>query len=408
MKISEPPQFKADFFSNNRKRVKELSGADGPIVIVANGLLQKSGDTTFPFRQDSNFWYLTGIEEPDVVLVIDEYQEYLILPHAEPWREVFDGAVDAESLSKTSGIKNILNFKEGWLALGDRLGKVKQVATIESPPAYIEGISLYTNPARQRIITKMLSYNDQLDIKDIKDVFVNLRSIKQPKELDAIRYAVDHTNRLFKQIINKLPQYSNEGDILSDVIGYSLKHSLQLAYDPVIACGKNATTLHYTKNNAELSGEPILLDIGLSYKNYSADISRTVSVAPDRRFEQVRGAVLEVYDFALDILKPGVMLSDYEKNIEQFMGDKLMSLGLIDENTHEKVRSFYPHSTSHFLGLDVHDVGDYSKPLAENMVLTLEPGIYLPKESLGVRIEDVVLITEGGAESLLSGDLSKV
>ena len=161
--------------------------------------------------------------------------------------------------------------------------------------------------------------------------------------------------------------------------------------------------MHYLKAEAPLkTGELLLLDIGAEYTGYSADIARTISLGgnPTRRQKQVYDAVLDVQEYAFTLLKPGIVLQEYEKQIETYMGEKLRELGLIKTIDSDAVRHYFPHRISHFLGLDTHDVGDYEHPIEPGVVITVEPGIYIPEEGIGVRIEDDVLITAEGMVNL--------
>jgi Xaa-Pro aminopeptidase len=161
--------------------------------------------------------------------------------------------------------------------------------------------------------------------------------------------------------------------------------------------------LHNVVNTGALAAdELVLVDVGAQVEQYAADITRTYSLnaSPSRRQQAVHAAVLEVQAFAFGLLRPGILLKDYEQQIEHYMGEKLRELGLIKTITHDEVRHFYPHATSHFLGLNVHDVGDYERTLEPGMVLTVEPGIYIQQEGIGIRIEDDVLITEKGIKIL--------
>jgi Xaa-Pro aminopeptidase len=159
--------------------------------------------------------------------------------------------------------------------------------------------------------------------------------------------------------------------------------------------------LHNTANEAPLSADELIVaDVGAEVEHYAADLTRTISLRPPTRRQQaVHAAVLEAQEYAMSLLKPDVMLREYEQQIEHFLGEKLRELGLIKTITHENVRAFCPHATSHFLGLNVHDIGDYDRPLEPGIVLTVEPGIYIPDESIGVRIEDDILITEKGVKN---------
>lgn len=404
---TETPLFEAEFFKQNRLKLRKLFGGTAPIVITANGQLQRSADTPFLFRQDSNFWYLTGIDEPGIVLVIERDSEYLITPEQDSRHVVFDGAIDIEAMRKTSGINEVVPAGEAWKRLGKRLKRVKHVATLEPAPAFLTGQQMYTNPARFHMLELIKAQNPDIQILDLRSHFSNMRSIKTKPEIDAINYSIYHTNKVFNLIKRRLSSYRNERDIMADVQHYAAKHGLGFGYDPVIAGGENALTLHYIKNNSPIRPkEPILLDIGLSYSYYSADISRTICAQPSKRYLQVHAAVEDVYDFAVSELKPGVLMAEYEQKVEQFMGEKLRELGLISIINKDEVRRFYPHSSSHFLGLDVHDVGDYTQKLKPGMVLTVEPGIYIASEGFGIRLENDVVITKTG-NKVLSSKLPK-
>lgn len=405
-KIPQPPQLRADFFSSNRRKLQKLFVGTAPIVITGNSYIQKSADTVFPFRQDNNFWYLTGIDEPGLALVIDGTSEYIILPPKNPRREVFDGAIDEQQLKQISGIGEILSYEEGWKKLSKKLKRAKHVATLQPPAAFIEPLQMFTNPARKTLIDTLISHNSSLQILDLQNTFVRMRSIKSAEEIAVIEYAIAKTEELFSELHKKIGTYKNEREIAAEVLHFAQINGLSLGYDSVIAGGVNATILHYVQNNQPLLPKmPVLLDIGLSHLHYSADITRTICVSPSKRYTQVDAAVRAVYDFALTKLKPGVLLADCEKEVEHFMGEKLRELGLIGTINTEEVRNFYPHSTSHFLGLDVHDVGDYAEPLAPGMVLTVEPGIYIKQEGFGIRYENDIVITETGNRVLSKGTI---
>jgi Xaa-Pro aminopeptidase len=403
--------FKSSFFIENRKKLRGLVPASSPIVIAANGLLQRSGDMTFSFHQDSNFWYLTGVNEPDAVLVCDDSEEYLIVPQREGVRAAFDGVVDYDDIKRISGIEMVYTPEEGWEKLSARLKTVKLVATAEPAPAYVEFYGMYTNPARAMLITRMKESNENLKTKDIRDELAGLRRIKQAEEILALQQAIAITIAGIEQVsdVRRLEAYTYESELEADLSCYFRKHGAIHAFDPIIAGGHNACTLHYLANDDPLHpGELLMFDVGASYNHYAADIARTIAPnrEPSARQLAVHAAVAEVQDFALSLLKPGTLVVEYEKQIEQFMGQKLRELGLIKKPTKESIRKYFPHATSHYLGIDPHDVGGYDEPLAPNAVLTCEPGIYIPEEGIGVRIEDDILITEGGNENL-SGRLSR-
>lgn len=405
-------QFGSDFFVGNRERLRQLFTGTAPIVLTANGLLQRASDEAYPFHQDRSFWYLTGITEPDILLVMDKGKEYLIVPSRESVREAFDGAVDAQQLARISGIQTVLNDKEGWKQLETRLKKVQHIATLAANPAYMDAWGIYTNPARATTIKKMKDVNPSLEFLDLRQHLAKMRMVKQPAELAAIQAAIDVTVDTLKDVTrpSALAKYGYENELEADITrGFRRRRADGHAFEPIVAGGKRACTLHNVANNHPLaSDELVVLDVGATVSGYAADITRTVSLngKPSRRQEQVFAAVHEVQEHALGLLKPGIILKEYEKQIEQFMGEKLRELGLIKTISKETVRQYFPHATSHFLGLDVHDVGEYDHPLEPNMVLTVEPGIYISEESIGVRIEDDVLITADGCQ-ILSGKLPR-
>lgn len=398
-------RFSSEFFAGNRQRLRELFTGTAPIVVSANGLLQRGADSTFKFSQDANFWYLTGIEEPDVLLVMERDKEYLIVPSRSSVRQAFDGVVEYGPLSKISGVKKVYDEKEGWDILSSRLQKVKHAATLAVPPKYVEQYGMYTNPARAAIIKKLKTINADLELLDINQHLGRQRMIKQPCEIESIQAAVDITVSTLKETMkhSKLHKYTHEYQLEAEITrGFRSRGANGHAFEPIIASGKRACTLHSVQNNGEIHGnELIVIDVGADVNNYSADLTRTVSVGNiSKRQQNIFEAVLEVQNFALELLQPGTLLKEYEKKVEVFMGEKLRELGLIKTISHDEVRRYYPHATSHFLGLNTHDVGDYDRPLEPGVVITVEPGIYIHEEAIGIRLEDDILITKKGNKNL--------
>src|ERR1035437_3486962 len=397
-----------DFFVGNRDRLRQLFAGKAPIILTANGLLQRTADETFPFNQDRDFWYLTGVDEPDVILVIDKDREYLIVPGREGAREAFDGAVNIDKIISRSGIKDVLNEKDGWKQLETRVKKVKHVATIAAYPKYMDFWGMYTNPSRGVLIHKLKNINPGIELLDLRSHLSRMRMIKQEAEMIAMRQAFNITIDTFKEVLRPscLLKYAHEYEIEADITrGFRRRGANGHAFSPIVASGSRACTLHNIKNDSDLSSADLVtIDIGAEFDHYAADITRTVSLGgnPSRRQETVYQAVLESQDHAFSLLKPGVLLRDYEQNMESFIGEKLRELGLIKTIDSDAVRKFFPHATSHFLGLDAHDAGDYEHPLEPGVVLAVEPGIYIPKEGIGVRIEDNILITDKGVEVLTS------
>lgn len=397
--------FSSEFFAGNRARLRELFTGTAPIVLTANGLLQRGADSAFTFAQDANFWYLTGIEVPDAVLVIDRDKEYLIVPERDANREAFDGMVDTAALSRRSGIETIYNGEVGWSQLGGRLKKVKHAATLAASPAYVEHFGLYTNPARAALIARIKSYKPEIQMLDLAPHLVRMRSIKQSAELAAIQTAIDITGASLRDAFktSKRKKYAAEYELEAEVsYGFRWRGAAGHAFEPIVAGGKRACTLHNVANDGVLSAdELVVVDVGAEVEHYAADITRTISLAePSRRQRAVHAAVFDTQQYAMDLLKPGTLLKEYQQQTEHFLGEKLRELGLIKTVDYDNIRHYCPHAISHFLGLNVHDVGDYERPLEPGMVLTVEPGIYIMDEAIGVRIEDDIVITAKGNEVL--------
>lgn len=398
--------FSSDFFVRNRQRLREILSEDALLVLTANGTLQRSTDTTFPFAQDRNFWYLTGLDEADVLLVMTPNSEYIVTPKSNTIRDIFDGAIDAEQLAQTSGITKIISYTLGWKQLTHDMQKRPAIYTILPGAAYHAQYGFYLNPARKRLVQHLRRIQPGVALRDAREPIASLRVVKQPEELAAIRRAVAVTTDAFADVRTaaKLASYGYEYELEADLSHiFRAAGATGHAYAPIVAAGTHATTLHYVQNSAALSkNELIVVDAGAEYDHYAADITRTISAQkPSSRQAAVLDAVVAIQTEAQKLLKPGVLLREYEQNVSRLMAKALKNLSLIDNiSDTDAVRRYYPHATSHFLGLDVHDVGFYDKPLAGGMVLTCEPGIYIPEEGIGVRIEDDLVITAQGNENL--------
>lgn len=393
------------FFASNRARLlKKLDGGT-PIILSANGLLQRTrDDDVYPFEQDGNFWYLSGIDEPDVILVIDNSEEYLILPQRNARHKIFSEQTDKDAIKAISSIDKIYDYEEGWKKLSSRLKDSGGFSAVKPPAEYLDVYDAYTNPAARNLIKKIRAVKSGLKQKDVTKEIIKLRMIKTKTETDCIRQAIRFTSEVLVKISENISNYQNERDIAADLNDFYFRHNLQHAFTPIVASGKNASVLHYQSNKSPIARDDIVLvDTGAKFNNYCSDITRVIVKNPSNRQTAVHKAVVEAQTYAMSLLKPGVNFKEYEISVAKFIGSKLRELGLIKEITSENIRKYYPHSTSHSLGIDVHDPADYSRPLQADMVITVEPGIYIPEENIGVRIEDDVLITEDGVESLSSG-----
>lgn len=395
--------FTSDFFRGNRERLRALCKDSLPIVLTANGLLQRNSDNTFRFRQDSSFWYLTGVTIADAILVIDKNKEYIIIPDQEDYQRVFDGPILEDEIKATSGVDEILSEKKGWSRLKPGLKRTKCFSTLEAPKPYIDFYKFYTNPARASLIGKVKEINSTIKLVDIRQHVTGMRMVKQPAELKAMKKAIAITIDTVESIRTRLPSYKSEFEIEAELShGFRIRGATGHAFHPIVAAGKNACIIHYYANNDTIGqARFVLLDVGAEVENYAADLGCTYWITSrNKRENDVYNAVIDVQVYAYSLLKPGVIMKEYEKQIEQYMGKKLVELGLITTTDRAAVRKYFPHAASHHVGLDAHDIADYETPLAAGMVLAVEPGIYIPEEKIGVRIEHNVLITNNGMQIL--------
>ncbi len=398
-------EFNSEFFRGNRNRLRSLFTGKAPIIITANSLIQSSTSMTYPFTQDGNFWYLTGIDVPNMILVMDKNKEYFILPELSHYQKVFDGTLTPVEITEKSGVEDILSNRDGWRQLELRLKKVKHIATLAAPPKFVATYGMNTNPARATLIESIKILNDQIVPLDLSSHLQRMRMIKQPIEVLAIKRAIDATITGLKFVEKKYltAKYKHEFDVVLDLNKlYWSKGASKHSFEPIVASGERGLTMHVSDKMEMDPNKQLLIDVGAEFDHYAADISRTWMRNPSKRFLEVKNTVSDVADYAISLLKPGVILRDYEKKIEIYMGEKLRELGLIQTIETGNVRKYFPHATSHFLGIDTHDVGDYSVPIDENVVLTVEPGIYIPNEGIGVRIEDDIIITKDGCKNLSS------
>lgn len=392
--------FGPDFFSANRAKLRALLSSDMPIVITGNGQMQRAADEPFKFTQDSNFWYLTGLSAPDLTLIIGRKDTYLIVPTLSFVRQAFDGAHDTAAYAARSGITSIMDSKDGWERLKQEL-RAGQVATLGAAPAYAKRDGLYTLPYRRRLIEKIKRTAPGAAIRDIRPELAGMRMIKQPEELRALQRAVDITTATLAEVTapERLAAITREYELEAAITyGFRVRGAEDHAFAPIVGAGKHSTTLHHKDNDGVVApGDVIVLDIGASVEHYAADITRTVSQQPlTGRKADVFNAVAAAQNYALGLIKPGTLPKEYEPAVSKFVGEELRKLGLVTGTITDAVRRYFPHSTSHFLGLDTHDTGDYSQPYRPGMVITCEPGIYIPEEGIGVRLEDDVLITKAG------------
>lgn len=397
----------ARFRIQTRNRLAEECG-ESLIVIAGSSYVQASADRSYPFVQDGNFYYLTGLEEPGATLVIDDGKEYLIVPGRSRSRIAFEGDVDRQKLSHQSGIQEILDSVEGWERLSKCLKKNKRAATLLPPDNYIDSMDMFTNPSRARLVDRMKAQSvPGLKLSDVRELISGMRTVKGEYEIEAIKQAIGETIELYGVLEDYLHNATSESELKGEILRYAAVARAELAFEPIVASGINAVTLHYVASNSLIDKSGLLLlDLGLRINGYCADLTRTVTPTPDTRQSQVYSAVKDVQSYAINLLKPGVSLKNYESQVRHYMTEQLKKLGLKASDEKELLKKYYPHSTSHFLGIDTHDIGDYEQQLRPGVVLTVEPGIYIPEENIGIRIEDDIVITEDGCD-VLSGELPR-
>ncbi len=394
--------FEASFFLDNCKRLLNQTNAK-LIVVSAAARLQSNTDEAYPFRQDSDFWYLTGIEEPGCLLVLTKSEQFIIMPRRPAHADMWEGAIDFEALKLKSGIDNIMANKDGWKALHGLLKNSPSIHTQFAPPPYLVHHQFYVNPARHELIRRLKRAKPDIQLTDIKPHIASMRLLKQPQEILAMKHCMDITGAGIKKILAEQPSTEYEAEAL---LTYEFRRqgATGHAFAPILANGKNATTLHYNANTSKRRNQDMLLvDCGARAEFYNADVTRVLPPIAgfSTRQREVVLAVTEIQHYAFSKIKKGLAISEYERLVTERMGVALKNLNLISNAKNiQRIRRYYPHSIGHQLGLDVHDVTSSGGKLQAGMVMTVEPGIYIPEEGIGVRIEDDILITENGYENL--------
>lgn len=392
-------QMKATFFRANRsKLITVLSG--GVAVLYAYGRQQRSNDAAHAFTQEANFWYLTGINEPDWGLIIDGTRaiSYLVMPDMDEEHRIFDGGLSADDAQLVSGVDKVITTDQATVLLRE-LARRHGLAHTVGAPTYANRFNFALNPSltlRQHALERVFP-----KVNDIQKDIAKLRAIKQPHEIEMIKKAVKKTAGAFELIHERMRDMSSEYEIEAEFSYHMRKSGLDgHAYDPIVAAGANACTLHYSKNSAKVVGRQlVLMDVGGLYGGYAADITRTyVKGEPTKRQRQVHAAVEQAHHRIIRLIEPMLPVESYQKSVDEIMMEAIGSVGLPSDET--ALRRYFPHAISHGLGIDVHDSLGAPKYFQENMVLTVEPGIYIPEEGIGVRIEDDILVTKTGRQNL--------
>lgn len=391
----------SDFFTANRTALMQHF-VDGVIVLTAYDALQKQSDTAHVFEQESNLWYLSGVTRPGWRLVIDNAKDesVLIAPSISDTHRTFDGELSEENAKQISGVTRVVSAAEGQDLLRQLARSHTSVATL-GPDPYEHHYSFTKNPAQARLRQELSELFDE--VTDCRKELARRRAIKRPEEINRIRESVLLTCAAIDTMKSKLSSLEYEYQLEAELGYYFKRHGYTHGYEPIVAAGLNACTLHYIDNNAPIAnGELVLLDVGAKCHGYSGDISRTVVRGePTARQVEVHAAVETAHHEIISLLRPGYSIRSYLEEVDRIMKQAIKRIGLGDDE--EQYRDYFPHAISHGLGVDIHDsLGGY-ETFEPGMVLTVEPGIYIAAEKIGVRIEDDIVITDGGIENLSAG-----
>lgn len=389
------------FFTDNRERAMDLLKG-GVLVVSAYSAMQRSHDAAFQFEQEANFWYLTGVDRPGWWLIMDASRgkSWLVSPDIDPVHALFDGAMSLEQASQVSGVDKVITRAEAGDLLAQIARQHRLVYTVDQPER-AETFDFVLNPAlreMRELLTRRFAR-----VQDFRPTLAKLRAIKQPIEVKMIESAISITVSALEEVHSKFSSYRYEYEIEADITrGFRSAGATGHAYDPIVAAGGNACTLHYGENSAKLAKKSlVLIDVGAQVQHYAADITRTYAYGePTKRQRTVHVAVQSAHNDIVSMLRPGLNMREYSEQVDTRMKQALMELDLIDKPDSEQYRTYFPHAISHGLGLDVHDSLGAPQAFEPGMVLTVEPGIYIPEEQIGVRIEDDILITASGHRNL--------
>lgn len=404
------------FFRKNRKKLADLLPENSYALFTAKDPYIK-GDGPHFSQTDSNLFYFSGIEQEETLLLIGKEITYLFISRPNPKKELWEGKqLKKNDAKKISGIKEIY-YKDEFEKIVSYLFNKKSTLYV---PEFIHEIS---TPSFEHFLNNLKNKYSKITTSPVTDLIKPLRQIKEKDEINEIKKAISITKQGFISVLKNLKHSKTEADIEAELSYNFTKNKAKHSYHPIVASGINATTLHYIKNNEKLKkNQLVLIDSGAEINNYKADITRTLPISGKftKRQKEIYGAVLRIQEYAISLIKPGVIRKEYEIEVIKKTAKELVSLKLLPRSkindlieklksspSQEElkrlisyVRPYYPHSTSHFLGLDTHDIGDYNSPMKEGEVITVEPGIYCKKENIGIRIEDNVLITKKGCENL--------
>ena len=404
-------QIDKKLFINNRKRFIKHLDKNSLAVFNSNDIYNTGADSTLPFTQHRDIFHLCGVDQEESILVIfpdctnKSHREILFLKETNEQIAVWEGEkLTKEKAFETSGIKTVY-----WL---DQFESILRQLVIESNQVYLNSNEhLRTNNVMQtredRFVEKFKKDFPQHTIKRSAPIMHQIRSVKDPIEISLMQQACDITEKGFRRILNFIKpgvmEYEIEAELMHEFLN---NRSKGFAYTPIIGSGNAACVLHYIENNKKCKdGDVILMDFGAEYANYSSDLTRCVPVNGTftKRQKEVYNAVLNVKKEATKLLVPGTLLNEYHKQVGKLMEEQLVNLKLISlddiknqDPNWPAYKKYFMHGTSHYIGLDTHDLGSWINPIEKDMVFTVEPGIYIPEENLGIRLEDDVVVQASG------------
>lgn len=397
---------KQTIYQQRRIKLSQAMSTGGILLLAGNGEVERTRDVPYPFRQSNNFLYLTGVDQSDAYLLLGQDREVLFIKQLHPFMAAWEGRSNhIDQLKIVSGIQDIREYQ----SVDELLTDLAQVTYLDMPDevsAQIAAWHLWQQVKELHPDQQLAAINPMLD---------ELRVVKSPEEVELIEQAIAITDQILRQVRPLLVPGVTERAIAAEFVRIASEQGIEQAWPPIVSFGKNSVVIHHTPDDTKLrDGDLVLFDVGVEVQGYASDISRMVQIGQmSNRQQQVLQAVRDVQSAALKLMKPGITFDDFERQAAQIMAAKLVELGLfasIEEANQPEgdlqwpaYRRYFNHMTSHFLGLDAHDVGPRDAKLVPGMVLTCEPGIYIAEEGIGVRIEDDILITEDGNKNLSAG-----
>jgi len=403
------PNFPASFFIRNRERLRSLLPPGSAAILFAGEVLPtENADAQYPFELNHSYYYLTGLMQGGGILwlfpaaPLPELEEVLFIPVSTAHQRLWEGwSYSLEEAAEVSGVREIKPLSE-WPTFWRRhLGLIEAVY-LDFNEHERQTAGQLPTPAH-RFARKIQQEHPAHPIKRLAPLLYRLRMKKSPEEIARIQEAIAITQEAYQRIWPLLREGVYEYELEAEILYVFTRRKAYPAFPSIIAGGERACVLHYNFNSQPLrAGELVLIDIGARYGWYAADLTRTLPVgeidAERRRYLQW---VSEVQRYAQSVLRPGITLHQWHNTVASYIYEGLLQLGLLSkEDPPETYKRYFPHGLGHFLGLDVHDVGYRYEPLEPGMVVTCEPGLYIPQKGIGIRIENDLLITESGCENL--------